>query len=155
MQHIILLRVSTANILGWSGFDRLPWDNDKWFFGQYFQWHCSRSQYYCQRSQTKYWNSWKQPYIACSELFARNWLKKAVNRFLVYGGVFNRYKGIVHCHYENENGFRTYLNYFFKCDPLTYQIIDSAKKHLPLTSEIGEHFSILNKERFLYCKLIA
>lgn len=64
--------------------------------------------------------------------------------------VRNYLLGIVHCHYENENGFRTYLNYFFKCDPSTYQIIDSAMKHLPLTNEIGEHFSNLNKEKWYY-----
>jgi len=33
---------------------------------------------------------------------------------------------------------------------LTYQIVDSAKKHLPLTSDIGEHFSNLNKEKWYY-----
>ena len=142
-------------ISGWSRFDRLPWDNNKWFFGQYFQWYCSWSQYHCHSSKTKYWNTWKQPNIACSKLFARKGLKTGVHDFVVLYCInntvlFNHWWGIVHCHYENENGFRTYLNYFFKCDPLTYQIIDSAKKHLPLTSDIGEHFSNLNKEPFLF-----
>ena len=59
--------------LGWSRFDRLPWDNNKWFLGQHFQWYCTRSQYHYQRSQTKYRDSRKQSDIACSKLFARKW----------------------------------------------------------------------------------
>lgn len=58
--------------------------------------------------------------------------------------------GIVHCHYENNQGHRTYLNYFFKCDPITYKIIDSAKKHLPLTSDIDEKFTMLNTQKWYY-----
>lgn len=58
--------------------------------------------------------------------------------------------GVVHCHYKNELGFRTYLNYFFKSDPKTFEIIDSARKHLPLTDKIDKKYEILNKEKWYF-----
>ena len=78
---------------------------------------------------------------------SKSW--KSFRKFLKILKIFT-FLGIVHCHYENESGHRTYLNYFFKCDPSSFEIIDSAKKHLPLTSEIDAKFAELNKVNFVF-----
>merc|ERR1711935_108561 len=86
---------------------------------------------------------------------ANTTMSEAKRRIAIHGSspillVKNVLLGIVHCHFENQEGHRTYLNYFFKCDPVSFKIIDSAKKHLPLTSDIDEKFTLLNKQKWYY-----
>jgi len=59
--------------------------------------------------------------------------------------------GVLHCHYSgSDSGTRIYQNYFFKMNPVTFTVVASALKPLPLTYEIDARFGRLNRDKWYY-----